>query len=44
VTMNVLSGKWKRLMLWRLHDGTKPYQKLEQIDPGVNHHFLTHAG
>ena len=28
VAMDVLSGKWKCLMLWHLHDGAKRYKKL----------------
>jgi len=41
VTMNILSGKWKCLMLWHLHDGAKRYKELEQIVPGVSQKMLT---
>jgi len=39
--MNVLSGKWKCLMLWHLHDGAMRYKDLEQIVPGVSQKMLT---
>lgn len=41
VTMDVLSGKWKCLMLWHLYDGTKRYKELEPIVPGVSQKILT---
>ena len=41
VSMDVLSGKWKCLMLWHLHDGTKRYKELERIVPGVSQKMLT---
>jgi DNA-binding HxlR family transcriptional regulator len=41
VTMDILSGKWKSLMLWHLHDGTKRYKELERIVPGVSQKMLT---
>lgn len=39
--MNMLSGKWKCLMLWHLHDGTKRYNELERIVTGVSQKMLT---
>lgn len=41
VSMNLLSGKWKCLMLWHLNDGTKRYTELEKIVPGVSQKMLT---
>jgi DNA-binding HxlR family transcriptional regulator len=41
VSMNVLSGKWKCLVLWHLHDGAMRYKDLEQIVPGVSQKMLT---
>ncbi len=41
VSMNLLSGKWKCLMLWHLHEGTKRYNELERIVPGVSQKMLT---
>ncbi len=41
VTMEVLSGKWKCLMLWHLNDGTKRYKELERVVPGVSQKMLT---
>ncbi|MCP3922936.1 MAG: helix-turn-helix transcriptional regulator [Desulfobacterales bacterium] len=41
VAMDVLSGKWKCLMLWHLNDGTKRYKELERVVPGVSQKMLT---
>lgn len=41
VSMDILSGKWKCLMLWHLHEGTKRYKELERIVPGVSQKMLT---
>jgi DNA-binding HxlR family transcriptional regulator len=41
VSMDLLSGKWKSLMLWHLHDGTQRYTELEKIVPGVSQKMLT---
>jgi len=41
VAMDVLSGKWKTLMLWHLHEGTKRYNELEKIVPGISQKMLT---
>lgn len=41
VSMDILSGKWKCLMLWHLHEGTKRYTELERIVPGVSQKMLT---
>ena len=41
VSMALLSGKWKCLMLWHLNEGTKRYNELERIVPGVSQKMLT---
>jgi DNA-binding HxlR family transcriptional regulator len=41
ITMGLLSGKWKSLMLWHLNEGTKRYKELERIVPGVSQKMLT---
>jgi DNA-binding HxlR family transcriptional regulator len=41
VSMDLLSGKWKCLMLWHLNDGTKRYKELERIVSGVIQKMLT---
>ena len=41
VAMDVLSGKWKCLMLWHFHEGTKRYKELGRIVPGVSQKMLT---
>lgn len=41
VSMEILSGKWKCLMLWHLHEGTKRYKELEKIVPGVSQKMLS---
>lgn len=41
VAMDVVSGKWKCLVLWHLHDGPKRYKELERIVSGVSPKMLT---
>jgi len=41
VSMDLLSGKWKCLMLWHLNEGTKRYRELERIVPDVSQKMLT---
>jgi DNA-binding HxlR family transcriptional regulator len=41
VSMDLLSGKWKCLMLWHLNEGTKRYKELERIVPGISQKILT---
>jgi len=41
VTMGMISGKWKSLILWHLHDGPIRYKQLERIVPGVSQKMLT---
>lgn len=41
ISMDILSGKWKCLMLWHLNDGKKRYKELERLVPGVSQKMLT---
>lgn len=41
VTVEMISGKWKSLILWHLHDGAMRYKELERIVPGVSQKMLT---
>lgn len=41
VTMGMISGKWKSLILWHLHEGPVRYKELERIVPGVSQKMLT---
>lgn len=41
VTMGMISGKWKSLILWHLHEGPMRYKELERIVPGVSQKMLT---
>ncbi|PKN40956.1 MAG: transcriptional regulator [Deltaproteobacteria bacterium HGW-Deltaproteobacteria-18] len=41
VTMGMVSGKWKCLILWHLHEGPVRYKELERIVPGVSQKMLT---
>ncbi|MEZ0574595.1 winged helix-turn-helix transcriptional regulator [Halodesulfovibrio aestuarii] len=41
VGMDVISGKWKSLILWHLGEGGKRYKELERIVPGVSQKMLT---
>lgn len=41
ITMGIISGKWKSLILWHLHEGPVRYKQLERIVPGVSQKMLT---
>ncbi|WP_136806242.1 winged helix-turn-helix transcriptional regulator [Desulfosediminicola flagellatus] len=36
VSMDLLNGKWKCLMLWRLNEGTRCYKEITRILPGLS--------
>ena len=39
-TPRIISGKWKPLALFFLHDGPKRYGELKRLIPGVSHKVL----
>lgn len=41
VTLKVIGGKWKPLVLWHLHDGSKRFHELEKRLTGVTQKMLT---
>ncbi len=41
LTMDVLGGKWKLLILWQLQQGTKRYGELRTALPDITHKMLT---
>lgn len=41
VTIAVVGGKWKCLILWHLHQGRMRFKELERIVPGVSQKMLT---
>ncbi len=41
VGMGIISGKWKNLILWHLHEKQLRYKELERIVPGVSQKMLT---
>lgn len=43
VTMahNIISGKWKLLIIWRLKDGVKRFSELQRLLPNITQSALT---
>ena len=41
VTIDIVGGKWKCLVLWHLHEGKMRFKELERIVPGVSQKMLT---
>jgi DNA-binding HxlR family transcriptional regulator len=41
LSLNVIGGKWKMLILWLLKDDSKRYGELKKLLPGVTHKMLT---
>jgi DNA-binding HxlR family transcriptional regulator len=41
VTMEVLGGKWKLLILWQLQQNAKRYGELRSLLDGITHKMLT---
>ena len=41
VTIDIVGGKWKCLILWHLHEGKMRFKELERIVPGVSQKMLT---
>lgn len=40
-TLNILSGKWKGIILYRLLQGKKRFNELNRLIPSVTHRTLT---
>jgi len=40
-TLKILSGKWKILILYSLYEGTKRFNELRRLIPGVTQRMLT---
>jgi len=40
VTLSVIGGKWKPLLLWELRGGAKRFGQLESALPGITHKVL----
>ncbi len=41
VTIGVIGGKWKMLILWNLRDGVKRFNELKRLIPGSTQKMLT---
>jgi len=41
LSLNILGGKWKILIIWQLKDSAKRYGELKKSLPGVTHKMLT---
>ena len=41
VTIGVIGGKWKMLILWNLRDGVKRFNELRRLIPGSTQKMLT---
>ena len=41
LTLNVVGGKWKVLLLWNMKGGVKRYGELKKLVPGITHKMLT---
>jgi DNA-binding HxlR family transcriptional regulator len=42
VTLDVIGGKWKTLILWHLRSDTKRFAELRRLMPGITQRMLTH--
>ena len=41
LSIDIIGGKWKMLVIWRLKDGSKRYGELRRSLPKVTHKMLT---
>ena len=41
LSLDILGGKWKMPIIWRLKDSSKRYGELKKLLPGVTHKMLT---
>ena len=42
LSLDIIGGKWKIPIIWRLKDDSKRYGELKKSLPGVTHKMLTH--
>lgn len=42
LSLDIIGGKWKIPIIWRLKDKSKRYGELKKSLPGVTHKMLTH--
>lgn len=40
LTLEVIGGKWKALILWHVHGKTRRFNELQRLIPGVTHKVL----
>lgn len=43
LTMDIIGGKWKLLILWHLNKGTLRFAELRRLLPGISKKVLTEA-
>lgn len=43
LTLNVIGGKWKGLILWHLRNGVQRYGALKKLVPGITHKMLSQS-
>lgn len=41
-TQNIISGKWKIIILWHLSRDTRRFNELQRLLPGISKGILTH--
>ena len=41
LTMDLIGGKWKLIILWHLLDGSKRFNQLDKLIPAINQKMLT---
>lgn len=41
LTMDLIGGKWKLIILWHLLDGTKRFNELDKLIPHITQRMLT---
>lgn len=41
ITQNILEGKWKLVIIYKLRNGIKRFNELQKGIPGIRHSYLT---
>lgn len=42
LTLSIISGKWKAVIIWHLgHEGTHRFSELQKLFPNISHKILT---